>query len=261
MRKYLAIARAALLEAIQEKSEIFIWVILEAVPVFVMGSLWLANQQHLVALNISQIITYYLVVMIISRLTEFYFDEGTGDLIRTGEFSKYLVKPIRFPFAFIPQALGQKVISGIVLPLAMLVPLVAVFGKHIIFPEPSRLLLFLLSLILTLGIRYTLSVMALAGAFFWERSEALTHARWMMEMVVGGYLLPLSMYPSWAGSISGLLPFKYIYYVPVSIFTGIIGLNTAVIELLKGIIWLAAMLLFSRWIWKKGIIRYCGVGG
>ncbi len=261
MRKYLALARAALLESIQEKAEIFIWVVLEAVPVFIMGSLWLANQQHLVTINISQIITYYLIVMIISRLTEFYFDMNFSDMVRTGEFSKYLLKPIRFPFAFIPQALGEKVVGGLILPLAMFIPLVIIFKENLIFPKPSGLLLFLVSLILTLGIRYSLSVLAGAGAFFWERSEALTHARWMLEMIAGGYLLPLSLYPSWARNIPEFLPFKYIYYVPVSIFTGIIELNAALTSLLIGVIWLIAMILFSQWIWRKGIIRYSGVGG
>ena len=103
--------------------------------------------------------------------------------------------------------------------------------------------------------------MALAGAFFWERSEALTHARWVLEMIAGGYLLPLSLYPSWARNITEFLPFKYIYYVPVSIFTGIIDLNTVMTTLFVGVIWLTAMILFSQWIWKKGIIRYSGVGG
>lgn len=261
MRKYVALARIAFLEAIQEKAEVLIWVLLDIIPIFIMGSLWLSNQSSLTAMSISQLITYYVLVMIIGRTTEFYFDEEMTDLVRTGEFSKFLLKPLRFPFAFIPQTFGRKLFSGII----VLVPIIGIilffFRQYLIAPRGLQLLLFAFSLCLTLGIRYALSTLAAAGAFFWEQAGALTHARWMLELTIGGYLLPLSLYPSWLRIIPESLPIKYIYYVPVSIFNGTFSAETAITTLLVGIVWVFALLVLSQWVWKKGVVHYSGVGG
>lgn len=261
MRKYLALARAALLEAIQEKAEIMIWVILDAVPVFVMGSVWIANQQHIAMFNISQMVTYYIVSMVIGRMTEFYFDEEMSDQVRTGDFSKWLLKPLRFPFAFIPQTIGRKVFSGFVMLLPMLTLILVSFHRYLVFPDTPMLVFFALSLVVTVGLRFTFSAIAAAGAFFWEHAEALTHARWVLEIIAGGYMLPLSFYPSWLRFIPEALPFKYAYFVPVSIFTGTFDTPTILISLVGGVLWLTAMLFLTKWLWTIGIRRYSGVGG
>lgn len=261
MRKYVALARIAFLEAIQEKAEIMIWVLLDIIPVFVMGSLWLSNRTSVTTMSISQLITYYIMVMIIGRVTEFFFDEDMSDLVRTGEFSKYLLKPLRFPFAFIPQMMGRKLFSGIMILIPIVGVVVLFFRQYLVFPHGIQLMLFLFSILLTFGIRYALSTLAASGAFFWEQAEALTHARWILELTIGGYLLPFSLYPSWLRVIPESLPIKYVYYVPVSIFTGSFDINSALSTLGAGIVWTIAMIVFAQWVWKKGVIRYSGVGG
>lgn len=261
MKKYLALARAALLEAIQEKAEIFIWVLLDTIPVFIMGSLWLANREKLTIMTISQIVTYYVMVMIIGRLTEFYFDEEMSDQVRSGEFSKFLLRPLRFPFAFIPQTFGRKLFSGVTMVIPMLIAVVLIFHQYLVVPDSAMFLFFLLSLAITVGIRFTLSALAAAGAFFWEQAEALTHARWALEIVAGGYALPLSFYPGWLRWIPELLPFQFAYYVPVSIFTGAISPEETIRKLTLGFLWLILLLVLSTRLWKSGIRRYSSVGG
>lgn len=261
MRKYIALARLAFLEAIQEKEEIIIWVLLDIIPIFVMGSLWLSNQSSVTTMSISQLITYYIMVMIIGRVTEFFFDEDMSNMVRTGEFSKFLLKPLRFPFAFIPQMMGRKLFSGIIVLTPIIGVVVLFFRQYLVVPHGIQLVLFLFSILLTLGIRYALSTLAAAGAFFWEQSEALTHARWILEMTVGGYLLPFSLFPSWIRVIPESLPLKYVYYIPVSIFTGAFDMNSAYATFGAGILWTIAMIVFAQWVWRKGVVRYSGVGG
>lgn len=107
-------------------------------------------------------------------------------MVQTGEFSKFLLKPLRFPFAFIPQTLGRKLFSGVILPIPILGIILVSFRQYVILPGTTRVFLFLLSLFITCGIRYSLSTLAGAGAFFWEQANALTHLRWILESSVGG---------------------------------------------------------------------------
>lgn len=260
MRKYLALARAELLNAIQEKEEILIWIIIEAIPVFVMGSLWLANSHNLIQVSISEMVTYYLVVMIINRLTEFYFDEYVQDEIRDGTFSRYLLKPVSTPWLFIPVTLGRKLFANVIL-LPILVLMVVAFGQYLVFPGLAAGLLFVVFLFISSFIRYSLSVLITTAGFYWEQTYSLVHLRWILETVAGGYVLPLIFYPEWLRFIPDSLPFKYIYYIPAAVFTGMITTSEAIPALLPAFFWMIGLLVFGHWLWRIGIKRYSSVGG
>lgn len=260
MKKYFAIARAELLDALQEKGEILIWILIEAIPVFVMGSLWKANQAGLIALNVSQLVTYYVIVLVIARVTEYWFDEYLQDEIRDGTFSRYLLFPISVPLVFIPFTLGRKIYSTILLLPIFLITLF-IFRQNILYPTGISFLLFLVSIIIASVIRYSLSVVVSTGAFYWEQAHALLHARWLLEVMVGGYLLPLSLYPKWLQSVANLLPFKYLFYIPASIYTSAISPMQAVSAISQATVWMIILLIVSHRIWVRGVRKYSSVGG
>ena len=183
-----------------------------------MGSLWLANSHNLVQVSISEMVTYYLVVMIINRLTEFYFDEYVQDEIRDGTFSRYLLKPVSTPWLFIPVTLGRKLFANVIL-LPILVLMVVAFRQYLVFPGLAAGLLFVVFLFISSFIRYSLSVLITTAGFYWEQTYSLVHLRWILETVAGGYVLPLIFFPEWLRFIPDSLPFKYIYFIPAAVFT------------------------------------------
>ena len=253
-------ARAELLDAIAEKEEILIWIIIDAIPVFVMGSLWLANSHNLLEVSISEMVTYYLVVMITSRLTEFYFDEYVEDEIRDGTFSRYLLKPLRLPWLFLPVIWGRRLFENILLiPVSALI--IILFRQYLVIPDLPSLSLFAVFLIIASFIRYSLSVLITTAAFYWEQTYSLVHLRWILEAVAGGYVLPLIFYPEWIRFIPDSLPFKYIFFVPTAVFTGMISVQEAVANLLPALFWMAGLLLLSNLLWKTGVKKYSSVGG
>ncbi len=97
MKKYLAIAKAEWLDALQNRGEMFIWLLLETLPIFIMGSLWSSNKSAIPNFSTGQLVTYYIAILITSRLTAHYFDENLQKEIREGTLSRFLVKPIKFP--------------------------------------------------------------------------------------------------------------------------------------------------------------------
>lgn len=261
MRKYWAIARAELLDALQEKGEIIIWLLVEIIPIIVMGSLWISNQNQVGVLSTEQLVTYYFAVLVVSRLTDFWFDNYMQDNIRTGAFSKWLLKPVRTPFMFIPDNLGSKMFS---VPFT-LTPLISILGlvfkKFIIIPDTKVFMWFGMALINTYAIKFSLSLIAATVAFYWEQSRAAMHVKWVMEIIFGGYALPLSFYPDWLSWLPNALPFKYIFYVPASIYIGGISGGQITNLLFGGIIWSVILLVVSVWFWKKGIRKFSAVGG
>jgi len=262
MRKYIAIAQAEWLDALQNREEIIIWILIESIPVFIMGSLWLASQSQLINLNLrpTQLITYYVAVLLVSRLTSFYFEENLQNQIKDGTFSKYLVKPISLPFALIPQNLGSKMFHTIFLLLPILVLILFGFKGQIISPTPLNLLFFGLSLILAYFIQFGLAVLVTSAAFWWEQAFSMVHAKWILDVVAGGYALPLFLYPQWLKVLVGFLPFQYIYFIPASIFTGQYQPPEVIPLLSVSLMWVFILFIICKLIWNLGLKRYSSVG-
>jgi len=260
MRKYLALSRAELLDAVQEKGEVLVWMLIAIIPIFVMTSVWMTNQHQVAGLNISQLVTYYTVAVFLGWITEFWFDEYMGEEIRTGNFSRFLLRPLTFPFAFIFQNLGRKMFSVpiFVTPAALIIFLL--FKDNLIFPDRRGFFVFIASVSISIVIRFALSTIVASTAFWWEQSSALTHLRWVLEILAGGYMLPISLYPDWLQFIPRSLPFQFIYYVPVSVFNGAIPPNVAISMLPTSLIWMAILLITSHLIWIKGVKQYSAVG-
>jgi ABC-2 type transport system permease protein len=87
------------------------------------------------------------------------------------------------------------------------------------------------------------------------------HAKWVLENVAGGYVIPISIYPLWAQNILNFLPFKYLYYVPANIFLGKLSVEDSLQELVKSFLWVTLLLLLSHGFWKKGVKKYSSAGG
>ncbi len=263
MRKYFALGRAEWLDALNNRGEILLWIILELFPMFVMSSLWLSNKVGASSLgySFSQLITYYLLVVVISRLTNHYFDQGMQNEIRDGSFSRYLLKPLPMPISFLAPSVGGKLFHFLFLFLPIILAIMFFMQGNINLPTFTNFLLFCVSLISAFFIQYSLSVVVTTFAFYLEQSSAFMHAKWVLENVAGGYVIPLSIYPLWAQSILNFLPFKYLYYIPASIFLGKISVGDSLLELVRSFMWVAVLLFISHSFWKNGVKKYSSAGG
>lgn len=261
MRKYFAIAKAEWLDALQTRGEIFIWLFLETLPIFIMASLWSTNKSSIPNFSTNQLVTYYVAILITSRLTGHYFDEGMQKEIKEGTLSRFLVKPIKFPLANIPQNLGGKAFNTIFLLTPVLVIIISIFRNQLIIPSPQILFLFLLSLVPAFFIQYSISVLVSSVAFYWEQAYSIVHIKWMMESMIGGYMLPLSLYPDWARLITDFFPFKYVFFVPAAIFTQRFNFSEIGLNILYSTLWAIILFYIGDVIWKRGVKEYSSVGG
>lgn len=263
MKKYFAVARAEWLDALQNREEVLIWVILEGVPVLIMSWLWLANQSQLANLHISvgSLVTYYTLIFIISRVTGFYFDETMQSRIREGTFSSFLLRPWSLFSMLLSQNLGGKLFNTFFLLIPVLAFIYLLFGSHLLVTLDWRIVLFFLSLIPAYLIQFCLSLIVVAVAFFWEQSFSLIHLRWVMETVFGGYALPLYLYPKFLSNFASFLPFKYVYFLPANIYSSQLDVMGSLQQILYSCLWVVCLYLLANLIWRKGLNRYSSVGG
>ena len=261
MRKNLAIAKAEWLDAIQSYQEVILWIIIQSVPILVMGVLWSSSQSYFSVTQISYLVSYYVLIFVIDRLTSFYFEQNMQDQIREGTFSRYLLKPISVQKYLLWDNIGGKCFNTLFLLLPILGIISIIFSGHLISPGSLNFGLFLASLSSAFFIQFSLALLVTSGAFFIEQAFAINHLHWMLDAVAGGYMLPITFYPQFLQKLFGLLPFSYVYYVPASIYTGQFSAPLALQKIGFSVAWAVSLYFLSLIIWRIGIKKYSSVGG
>jgi ABC-2 type transport system permease protein len=79
-------------------------------------------------------------------------------------------------------------------------------------------------------------------------------------MMLGGLLLPLSLFPDWMQPVLAVLPFRYLFYVPATTLLGQVSVRDWAVGIAASLAWTAAIALATRLVWRRGTFQYTGVG-
>jgi ABC-2 type transport system permease protein len=74
-------------------------------------------------------------------------------------------------------------------------------------------------------------------------------------------MVPLWLFPDFIRGLAEALPFKSIYYIPISIYIGTLSGDAIVRALGFQAVWAVALVLVSRWAWSQVHRRLIVQGG
>ena len=81
-----------------------------------------------------------------------------------------------------------------------------------------------------------------------------------MRAFLGGYIVPLALFPPALGAILIWLPFQASVALPVELLTGRLDLAQGALRLGAGIAWTGLAWLGARLVWEVGLRSYTAVG-
>jgi ABC-2 type transport system permease protein len=82
-----------------------------------------------------------------------------------------------------------------------------------------------------------------------------------MVIILSGMLVPIPLMPGWAQTILYALPFRGIVDIPFRLYLGHIPASHVWPMLAHQLVWVAALVLASRWILHRGLRRLVIQGG
>lgn len=179
--------------------------------------------------------------------------------IRTGEISSDFIKPIDFQKYMFSIATADNIYNFIFRFIPILLIFIPFYGIHI--PSVKMFILFFLSLINGILISFLLAyILGLVG--FWYLSIwHLERILWDCTRLLSGSFIPLWFFPDSLLKITNALPFRFIYFVPISIFLEKIPFQESIICILQQLVWIVLLYIFSKWVWSKGIDKLVIQGG
>ncbi|MDD4112342.1 MAG: ABC-2 family transporter protein [Herbinix sp.] len=219
------------------------------------------GKTQLNGMDLTQMITYFGASTLIGYLTMDFADWNLQMLIRTGRFLTFALRPIHHRFFAFSQKVGHRVLGLVFefIPCYIIFTLlfkVSLVPTHIGWTILSVMLAFLMNFY----IHYILGM----TAFWFTQSTGIRRVFDLLSGVFSGVFIPLVFFPQALQKILFFLPFPYMSYVPVMVFTGDFALAGIQMDIpvIVGIQGLAVCItiLISEVVYRASMRRFNGVG-
>lgn len=262
LKKYREIFKIGIKTSLQYRVEMFLWLIIDIIPMLSMVVLWLAvysQGQVLSGFDLNQMISYYIIGYFVNSFTSVHIEEYWVEEIRKGNISFILLKPFPFKVFSILEEISWKFMYSI-LVIFPLIFITTLFIDVFYIPTISQILLLLTSFAIGFAIDAIFSLFVIAGGFIFNQAQSLSHLKWMLTWILSGAMIPYELMPAWLRNISKALPFQHVYNTPLRIYLETSNINQYLPTLFHSIIWVLVLYLALKIFWKHAIKNYSAVG-
>ena len=180
--------------------------------------------------------------------------------IYDGSHTRFIVYPVSFLYFKYCTALAQQFFCLIQLFIALGLCYLIVGetqGVHFSF---INLVLGSFSVLIGGALYFSLAINIESLAFWIERTFSISLSLFLMTNILGGIVLPLTLFPTWAQTLLHYSPFPYFVYVPVQAFLGAYSISLWLNAALIALAWIVLLQIFGRALFKLGSKQYTGIG-
>ena len=207
-----------------------------------------------------QMVTYGLLGMALELFLEVGPEFYIAQQIRTGAIDTDLMKPLDFHMHMLARSSGEMFFNLAVLTLPAFL-----FG-HLLFdmqfPAGIRAgLLFGVSVIFSFLVYFHVSFLIGMLSILTLDIRSISWTYYSLISFLSGQMLPLWLLPSFLQKLAEILPFKSIYYIPMSIYIGTFTTGQSIQAIGFQCAWTIALVVFSRWVWSRVQNRLISQGG
>jgi ABC-2 type transport system permease protein len=251
------------MHTLEYRGAFFVFMVNTVVAPLVSLLVWLTVSEQGVSLpyDRSQLVTYYVLLSVVSMLTGTWQASFLAEDIRLGSLSKWLLRPCSFVAHWIGNNVGEKVVKlPLLLPLAGLVALA--FRADMRLPaDPRAWLLFALCLPLAAALAFLLDFVTGLSAFWIQDVKGLDRVRRLVSGFLAGQFVPLALFPPALLPLLEALPFRYTLSFPLEVLTGSLSAEATARGLLWQIGYCLGLWACYRLVWHFGLKSYAAPGG
>jgi ABC-2 type transport system permease protein len=263
MNKYTRLFSTHFASAIEYRASLVGTLLQQAVSVASVVVLWAAvyrAQNSVAGYDFGNAMAYYLLVPVVGFMTQIVLSDTLSLEIRTGFFSNYLLKPLRFWLTSLIGVLAGKLnylllVSPI--SVAILAYLSLSGAVHLSF---GTVLPALAIAALALAFHFVLDLAISFGAFWLDDVWAFSHIKNILFSVLGGLSFPLDFVSGQFRHLLDVLPFQYLYYVPISYLSGKRSVAEMPGDIAHVLLWMLIVIASAVVLWHLGLRKYGAYG-
>ncbi|MGL5084024.1 MAG: ABC transporter permease [Microcoleaceae cyanobacterium] len=242
---------------LEYRAELFLWALSGSLPFILMG-IWIkAAQTGSFPLTEVQFAQYFLAAFIVRQFNVVWVIwEFEKDVIQ-GRLSPKLLQPIDPVWHHFAAHISERFarlpfIVGIVLLFFGLYP------EAFWLPRLGTIVLFGCIVFLAFNLRFLMQYTFGLLAFWTERAAAIEDVWFLPYLFLSGIVAPLEVFPPMVREVVLWTPFPYLIHFPASLLIGL------PVDLHRGLLtmggWGIVFFVINRWLWRRGLKRFSGMG-
>lgn len=262
LKKFVVIYKAWWQEELEYRLASFTWIINGLVGTFFIMVLWLvtAKSSSGFPMTTSQIITYFILSVPVSRLTQVWSWDSMEKKVRDGEFTNFLLKPFSYLAFDLAENFARQ--SMRLLTLIPVILLVYLFIRgDLQLPNSLPIWFFFFgSIILGLTVRFWYENVLGITTFWLINVYGISGLFGALSGLFSGSTIPLAVLPPSLLSLAKILPFRFFTSFPLEIMLGQVNGWNLFYGFVTGIAWILIFRLIFKPFFRLGVKKYEAVG-
>ena len=260
-RVYKQIIKTGIIRSITYKFQVYSNILMQAIIMACAACFWKAlfkNADSMKGVSVETMLTYTVISSVIAIILSSDVERRIMQSVVKGTVANDFIRPID-PFSIY---FAEDIATLISLLFQNVLPIVIIGSLIVGVPVPASgtsFLLFLLSIVMAFFINWFISVLFGMMSFTAIQMDAIFQVKKHLIRLLSGAIIPIWFFPDWLNKILSVLPFAYLYQLPLDIYIG----KSTETEIIRGlsvqflwlVILLSAFLYFERRVYKKVLVQ------
>lgn len=242
---------------VEYRAELFLWALSGTLPLILMGVWTKASQGGQFGLEPTDFARYFLTVFLVRQFNIVWVIWEFEKEVVQGRLSPRLLQPIDPAWHHIAMHLSER-LARLPFTIVLMGLFFWLYPQAIWLPSLGGVLLFVLVLALAFVMRFVIQYTFALFAFWTERASAIEQFWFLFYLFLSGIIAPLEVFPPAVRQVALWTPFPYLIHFPAAILIGL------PVDIVRGILvmlsWSVLFFICNRWLWRKGLKQYSGMG-
>ena len=222
MKKYLFIAKTQIIKSLTYEFNVYGNIVMQTIIMITSAYFWRAlykGQGMVGNVDADSMLTYVILSSVLSVLLITNVERRIERSVEKGTVAADMMKPINIFGVYFAEDIG----NIIALIFQNMLPILLIGSLMIRVPRMADihdLPLFLISVFVSFLINWLISALFGMIAFSAVNIDALIQVKKHLLRLLSGSIIPIWFFPAGAAKVLSLLPFVYIYQLPLSIYIG-----------------------------------------
>ncbi|WP_204103533.1 MULTISPECIES: ABC-2 family transporter protein [Spirulina sp. CCY15215] len=242
---------------VEYRAELFFWMLSGSFPIILMGVWMEASQGGQFGLNAIDFARYFIAVFMVRQFTIVWVVWEFEKEVVQGKLSFRLLQPMDPAWHHVAQHISER-FARFPFVVVLLALFFLLYPQSFWVPDGKQILLGAIATVIAFSLRFLLQYTSAMLSFWTERASAIEQFFFLFYLFFAGYIAPLDVFPPLVKAIAQWTPFPYLLYFPAAIFVGFpVDISRGFMVMLG---WGIILFSLNRWLWRRGLKQYSGMG-
>lgn len=261
MPRFLKIAKTLLsvyyAYLVEYRAELLFWLLSGSLPFILMG-IWIeASQAGQFALEPVQFARYFFAAFLVRQFTVVWVIWEFEKEVVQGKLSPKLLQPIDPVWHHFATHVAER-FARLPFVIGLILLFFALYPEAFWVPSLGQVLLCCVVVAIAFVLRFVIQYTFALFSFWIERAVAIEQFWMLFYLFLSGIIAPLEVFPEPVRHVVQWTPFPYLIHFPAALLVGLPVDAVRSLAVMLG--WTGIFLLINRWLWRRGLRQYSGMG-